>query len=161
MIEIREYDEAYANALSKIILSNLYTITVIDHGKAVVDRIARHFTEEKIKQNFPYRAKCYVALKDGKVIGTASLDNFRGNNVADRYMVCTVFVDMDYHKHGAGKKLMQMVEDYAKEIHAKELIILSSIYAVEFYRKLGYDYLDGIKQLNEEKEYTLIKYLCE
>lgn len=27
------------------------------------------------------------------------------------------------------------------------------------YRKLGYDYLNGKKELNEDKEYTLVKYL--
>lgn len=46
-----------------------------------------------------------------------------------------------------------------QEKYAKELYIPASIYGCEFYRKLGYDYLEGKKELNEDKEYTLVKYL--
>lgn len=63
--------------MSEIILSNLYTITIKDHGKEVVDRIARHFTEEKIKKNFPDGVKCFVAVDEDKVLGTASIDNIK------------------------------------------------------------------------------------
>ena len=157
MIEIKEYEEIYAKEMSDIILSNLYTITIKDHGKEIVDGIAKYFTEEQIKKNFDKRVKCYVAILDGKVVGTASLDDFHGNTVENRYMIKTVFVDMDYHKHGIGSQLMRKIEDYAKEIGTKEIIILSSIYALDFYLKLGYDFKDGLKTLNEEKEYTLIK----
>jgi hypothetical protein len=45
-----------------------------------------------------------------------------------------------------------------RDMGAKELHILSSIHACEFYRKLGFDYLNGIKKQNEEKEYMLVKY---
>ena len=75
---IKEYEEKYAKEMSEIILSNLYTITIKDHGKEVVDRIARHFTEEEIKKNFPKRIKCFVAIDEGKVLATASLDKVNG-----------------------------------------------------------------------------------
>ena len=54
---------------------------------------------------------------------------------------------------------IKKIENYARSVGAKELYIQASIYACEFYRKLGYDYLDGIKEQNEDKEYTLVKYL--
>lgn len=38
------------------------------------------------------------------------------------------------------------------------MIIPSSIYGCEFYRKLGFDYYNNDKSLNEDKEYTLVKY---
>ena len=73
-MEIKEYEEKYAKGMSEIITDNLYTINIKDYGKEVIDKIARHFTEEEIKKNFPQRVKCFVALKDEEVIGTASLD---------------------------------------------------------------------------------------
>ena len=55
--------------------------------------------------------------------------------------------------------LIKKIENYAKSIGVKELYILASIYGCEFYRKLGYDYLNDKKELNKDKEYTLVKYL--
>jgi predicted N-acetyltransferase YhbS len=157
MIEIKNYEDKYAKEMSDIILSNLYTINIKDHGKEVIDSIARHFTEDEINKNFPNRTKCLVALIDGKVVGTASLDNFRGNIVPNRYMIKTVFVNIKNQKQGIGKALMNAIEEYAKTIGTNDIIILSSIYALNFYKNLGYDFKDGSDVLNDEKEYTLIK----
>ena len=35
------------------------------------------FTAEEIKRNFPERVKCYVAVQNGKVVGTASIDEVK------------------------------------------------------------------------------------
>ena len=55
------------------------------------------------------------------------------------------------------KKLIENIESIAKEANCKELFIPSSVYACEFYRKFGFDYLNGKKVQNEDKEYTLVK----
>ena len=67
-MEIKEYEAKYAKEMSEIILDNLYTINIKDHGKEVIDKIAKHFTEEEIKINFPKRVKCFVAIDNGKVV---------------------------------------------------------------------------------------------
>ena len=74
IIQVVEYNGKYAKEMSEIILDNLYTINIKDYGKEMIDRIARHFTEDEIKKNFPNRVKCFVAIKNGKVVGTASID---------------------------------------------------------------------------------------
>ena len=112
-----------------------------------------------IKKNFPNRTKCFVAIENNKVIGTASISKFRGDETGGKYIILTVFVKMENHHQGIGKMLIQEIEKYAKSIGVKELVIPASIYGCEFYRKLGYDYLDGKKELNEDREYMLVKYL--
>ena len=158
MIEIKEYKEEYAKEMSEIILNNMYEINVKDHGKEVIDRISKHFTEEEIKNNFPNRTKCFVAVENNKVVGTASISKFRGDETGGKYIILTVFVKMENHHQGIGKMLIQEIEKYAKSIGVKELVIPASIYGCEFYRKLGYDYLDGKKEMNEDREYMLVKY---
>ena len=76
MIEIVEYKKEYAKELSEIILSNMYNINIKDHGKEVIDRISKDFTEDEIKKNFPKRTKCLVAVKNNEIVGTASIDKF-------------------------------------------------------------------------------------
>lgn len=164
-IQIREYEAKYAKGMSEIILSNLYTINIQDYGKEVIDHIARHFTEEEIKKNFPERVKCFVAMRNGKVVGTASMDKVKSlygiqvDDSTNKYLVLTVFIDINSHYQGIGRKLIERIEEYAKEIGAEELIIPASIHGVEFYKKLGYDYLNGNKELNKDGEYVLSKKL--
>lgn len=158
MIEIVEYKDEYAKDLSKIILSNMYKINIKEHGKEVIDKISRHFTEDEIKRNFPNRVKCLVALKDNKiVVGTASIDKYRGDKTGTKYILLTVFVKMEEHHQGIGRKLIENIEEIALNMGCKQLVIPASVYACEFYRKFGFDYLDGKKVQNEDKEYILVK----
>ena len=157
MFEIVEYENDYAKGLSEIIMDNLYKINIKEHGKDIIDRISRLFTEDEIKRNFPNRTKCLVALKNNEVIGTASLDRYNGDTTGKKYILLTVFVKMENHHQGIGKKLIQSIEKVAVNIGCKELVILASVYACEFYRKFGFDYLDGKKIQNGDKEYILVK----
>ncbi len=157
MIEIVEYKNEYAKELSEIILSNMYKINIKEHGKDVIDRISKYFTEDEIKKNFPNRTKCLVALEDNEVVGTASIDKYRGDETGKKYIILTVFVKIQKHHQGIGRKLIENIEDIAMNIGCRELVIHASVYASEFYRKFGFDYLDGKKIQNEDKEYILTK----
>lgn len=157
MFEIVEYNNDYAKELSEIVLDNMYKINIREHGKDVIDKIAKHFTVEEIKKNFPNRTKCLVALEDNEVVGTASIDRFKGDTTGEKYILLTVFVKMDNHHQGIGKKLIKSIEEIAVNIGCKELVVPASVYACEFYRKFGFDYLDGKKIQNEDKEYILVK----
>ena len=157
MIKIVEYNNDYAKELSEIILDNMYKINIKEHGKEVIDRISKHFTEDEIKKNFPNRTKCLVALKDNEVVGTASINKYKDDTTGEKYILLTVFVKIRNHHQGIGKKLIQNIEEIAVNLGCKELIIPASVYACEFYRKYGFDYLDGKKIQNEDKEYILVK----
>ena len=159
MIEIKEYQEKYAKEISNIVITNMYEINIKDHGKEIINKLSKHFTEEEIKKNYPKRTKNYIAIEENKVVGTISIDKFRGDLTGTKYIILTVFVKIEKHHQGIGTMLIKRIEDYAKSIGVKELYIPASIYGCEFYRKLGYDYLNGKKELNEDKEYTLVKYL--
>lgn len=157
MLEIAEYKEEYAKELSEIILDNMYKINIKEHGKDVIDKLSKHFTEDEIKKTFPNRTKCLVALKDNELVGTASIDRYRGDTTGKKYIILTVFVKMKNHHQGIGKELIQKIEEVAVNIGCKELVIPASVYACEFYRKFGFDYLGGKKIQNEDKEYIVLK----
>lgn len=162
-IQIIEYEEKYAREMSEIILSNLYTINIKDYGKEIIDSIAKHFTEDEIKKNFPNRVKCFIALKDGKVVGTASIDTIKDmygvkvENNDNKYIILTVFTKLENQHQGIGKLLISRIEEFALQIGANELLIPASIYGCEFYKKIGYDYYNGIRELNKDGEYVLSK----
>ena len=164
-MEIKEYEKKYAKEISEIILSNLYTINIKDYNKEMIDSIAQHFTENEIKNNFDKRVKCFVAIENNEVVGTASLDNIKemyGVNIPDdedKYIILTVFTKLTNHQQGIGTLLIKAIEKYALSIGAKELIIPASVYGCEFYRNLGYEFYNGKKELNKDGEYILSKRL--
>ena len=97
-----------------------------------------------------------MALDGEKVVGTAGLDKSWYSDDGE-YYVLTVFVDINYHKQGIGKMLIRKIEEYANELGAKRLVVPASIFGCEFYHKLGYEYVNGEKVLNEENMYIMEK----
>ena len=124
-----------------------------------------HFSSvEEIKKNFPYRIKCFVAVDEDKVLGTASIDNIKSmygvevENSNNKYIILTVFTHLEYQNQGIGKALIQKIDEYAEAIGAEEVLILASVYGLEFYRKLGYDFYNGNSSQNKDGEYILSKH---
>ncbi len=121
MIEIKEYDNKYADAMSKIIIQNLLEVNSKDYGLEFVRKSVKEFTPEEIKKNFSKRTKVFVALEYDKVIGTAGLDKSWYNDDGE-YWILTVFVDMAHHKQGIGRMLINEIEKFALTIPAKPCI---------------------------------------
>jgi len=71
----------------------------------------------------------YVALGEGRVLGTASL---QGNGIY------SLFVDPDYTHCGIGITLMKQLEQTALHNGHQHITLTSSITAVGFYLACGY-----------------------
>lgn len=153
-----DYNNKYAEQISNIITTNLLEINFQDYGIDFVKKHAEEFTASKVKESFSKRTKTFVVLENDIVVGTAGLDKSWYNDDGE-YWILSVFVDIQHHKKGIGKMLIHQIEDYAKEINAKKLVIPASITACEFYNKLGYKYKDGLKKLNSDKMYIMEKKL--
>lgn len=158
MIKIKEYNDKYAEEISKIIIQNLMEINSKDYGIEFVQKSSQEFTVSEIQKNFPKRTKVFVALDNNIVVGTAGLDKSWYNDDGE-YWILTVFVDVAHHKKGIGRLLINEVENFAKKITAKKLVVPSSIYGCEFYHNLGYNYQNGKKELNENQMYIMEKIL--
>ncbi len=158
MLEIKDFENKYAEEISKIVVQNMLEINSKDYGIEFCENSAKDFTVDKVLEDFNKRTKVFVALENDDVVATASLDKSWYNDDGE-YWILTVFVDIAHHKQGIGKMLIQKIEDFAKEMNFKKLVIPSSITACEFYHKLGYEYKDGKKELNQDKMYIMEKYL--
>lgn len=149
-VEIIEYEDRYAEELSKIIIQNLLEVNSKDYGIEFVQNFSKEFTPEEIRKVLPERTKVFVALENHKVVGTASTDKSWYNDNGE-YWILAVFVDTAHHKQGIGKMLINEIEKFALTISAKKLVIPASI--------TGYEYANNKKELNEEQMYIMEKYL--
>lgn len=64
----------------------------------------------------------------------------------------------EIHGNGIGKVIIQTLEQDELYLQSSQVEIPASITATEFYRKFGYDYKSGIKELDDEQHYRMEKY---
>lgn len=73
-------------------------------------------------------------------------------------IILTVFVLPEYHGKGIGRNILHTLEQDKLFTRAKRVEIPASITACEFYRKFGYDFKNGNKQLDDEGHYRMEKF---
>jgi GNAT superfamily N-acetyltransferase len=122
--EIRRATAADARAVHEIVMLALRETNARDYPASVIDRLILTLPERIASKLEEWLA--YVALVDGQVVGTASLNG---------QTVSSVFVHPDYQRRGIGTKLMDAVEQAAQ---SNSLGVQTSITAQPFYAKRGF-----------------------
>ena len=101
---------------------------------------ASKFTPQTLEE-YSKNSKMYVALENGKVVGTLRVDKNNKGNEFD-YVLLTIFVLPDCFNRGIGSALVNAGENYVKTLGGKSISIPSSVDACKFYEKLGYYYVN-------------------
>lgn len=116
---------------------------------------ANPYDAEKVLNVASY-AHMYVFEFDGKIIGTGSISSFWGSETES--ILLSIFVLPEFHGKGVGRKIINILETDEFYVRASRIEIPASITATEFYRKFGYDYKNGVKELDNEHHYRLEKF---
>ena len=146
--KIVDYKKEYTPALSDIITRNLTEINSKDYSHEIMKNLALDFTPEKIDE-FSNNRKVFVALDNNTPVGIAcAAKDIYGND--NDYVILTVFILPELHDKGIGANLISKCEQYVKNVSGLKITIPASITAHEFYKKLGYDYLDPNKNPNAD-----------
>ena len=98
----------------------------------------------------------YVFETDQKIVGTGSISSYWGSETES--ILLTIFVLPEYHGKGVGSKIIETLEQDELFTRAKRIEIPASITAVDFYKRFGYDYKNGVQELDEENHYRLEKF---
>ncbi len=143
-IDIRPALLTDAQTLSQLVRDVLYASNLADYGAANVARVAGHFGPEGVKVMLRDRLETWVALCEGRVVGTASLDLSEDGQTA---IVKTFFVDAGSQRAGVGSRLFAVLSAKARACGASRFTVRSSIAAQRFYENLGFvairDHWDG------------------
>ena len=87
----------------------------------------------------------YVAEESGEIIGVAGFQKESGT-------VAGIFVDPIKQSNGTGSRLMNKIEEKAREESLEKMETLASLEAVKFYKKNGYKITDERDQEIEGKD---------
>ncbi|QDL92061.1 GNAT family N-acetyltransferase [Paroceanicella profunda] len=142
-IEIRRAGADDAAAASAVICAALRETLARAYPTEVIERAAGAFAPGPLAALFAART-AFVALRDGAVVGTASLE---GTSVR------SVFVSPALHRAGVGRRLMAAVEAEARARGIARLEVPAALPAVPFYTSLGYR---PLREIHDGHETTLL-----
>lgn len=148
-ILLHRFKEHEAKKVSSIIQNNLVQINSKDYPEEVINRMCETFTPGYIVKMSKQR-KMYVALIDDVIVGTASIEDDT---------IYTVFVDVQYHGKGIGKKLMSLLEEIAANNGLQLVKLPASITALKFYEGLGYSAVAEVESGEFGRNIIMEKYL--
>lgn len=154
-VKIREYQDQDAEAIVQLINRNFKEVNVKDYGKDVVDELVRTHDVKWFRGLASY-ATVYCFCIGDEIVGVGSISSFWGSE--SESIILTVFVQPELQGQGIGRLIIQTLEKDILFTRAKRVEIPASITGTEFYRKLGYEYKGGIKELDEEGHYRLEKF---
>ena len=154
-MEIRLFKQEDAVETAQVIAETLRTSNSKDYSqKYIEDNISSHAADVLIE-----RAKeghMYVVCDKSRIVGCGAIAGYWGSTTES--ILLTIFVLPEYQGKGIGKQIIHTLENDEFFLRAKRIEIPASITAVKFYRKMGYDYKNGITELDDEQLYRLEKF---
>lgn len=154
-VRVRRFQTEDAQKVRNLIVRNFLEVNSKDYGRKAMEKLAEIYGVEKILQIASY-AHMYVFELESEIVGVGSISSFWGSKTES--ILLTIFVLPELHGNGIGRRIIQTLEQDELFIRAGRIEIPASITATEFYRKFGYDYKNGRKELDEEQHYRLEKY---
>ncbi|TGD96421.1 GNAT family N-acetyltransferase [Methylobacterium nonmethylotrophicum] len=137
--EIRPATADDAAEISHVVLSALHESNAADYSPEIIARVARSFTPERVAAQIATR-QVFVAVEAGRIVGTASRDGA---------VVRAVFIAPDAQRRGIGRALMADIERAARAAGVAKLTLQSSLTAVHFYGRLGFQVLTELRHGDE------------
>lgn len=154
-MDIRRFQNDDAIELAEVISTTLRTTNIKDYSPEYIENDISFLTAEKLIERSNW-TNLYVVCDDNKIIGCGAIGSYWGKE--DESSLFTIFVLPEYQGKGIGRKIIETLEKDDYFLKARRIEIPSSITAVEFYRKMGYDYKNGIAELDDERLYRLEKF---
>ena len=154
-VKARRFKKEDAKEVRNLIVRNFLEINSKDYDLSTMEKLTKVYDEEKVLNVASY-AHMYVFEFEEKIVGTGSISSFWGSEI-ESILLC-VFVLPEFHGKGIGRKIINTLEQDEFYVRANRIEIPASITATEFYRKFGYDYKDGVKELDDEHHYRLEKF---
>lgn len=140
-VTLRKFRKGDEFAVSDVICTTLAISNRKDYSPEFIEENIKSHSSEVIAERAK-DAHFYVACDGDKVIGCGGITGYWGSN-EESYLI-SIFVLPDYQGKGLGRRIVETLEadEYFRRAWRTE--VGSSLTAVSFYRKMGYEYKNGI-----------------
>ena len=152
---IRRFCEADSEQVSAMIIQTLKTSNSKDYSAETISALEKKMQPSGVLERASW-THFYVAEEGNHIIGCGAIGPYWGSETESSLF--TIFVLPACQGKGVGRKIIETLEQDEFFLRAKRVEVPASITAVDFYRKLGYEYKNGIDRPDEERLYRLEKY---
>ena len=157
-IYIRRFEKDDAQIVADLIGTTLSVSNSKDYPPEFIkENIESH--SEQVIVDWANESYFYVAVAGDSIIGCGGITGYWGSTT-ESYLV-SIFVLPEYQHRGVGKQIVESLEadEYFKRAWRTE--VGSSLTAVDFYRRLGYQYKNNVMTPDEFGVVRLEKIECE
>ena len=152
---IRRFREADAEQVSAMIIHTLKTSNSKDYSADDINVLEKQMQSAGVSERASW-THFYVVEEDDAIIGCGAIGPYWGSETESSLF--TIFVLPEYQGKGVGRKIIETLEQDEFFLRAERVEVPASITGVGFYRKLGYEYKNGIDNPDEERLYRLEKF---
>lgn len=154
-MEIRLFKQEDATEVAQVVAETLKRSNSKDYSHEYIDEnISSHSAEVLIER--AQTSHMYVVCDKERIVGCGAIAGYWGSTTES--ILLTIFVLPEYQGKGVGRHIIHTLEHDEYFLRAKRIEIPASITAVGFYRRMGYEYKNGIAQLDDEQVYRLEKF---
>ncbi len=151
---IRRFRADDAQEVAALVAQTLRTVNSRDYSQEYIEAtVSSHSAgvlTERAKQGH-----MYVACDGARIVGCGAIAGYWGSETES--ILLTIFVLPAYQGRGIGRRIVQTLERDEFFLRAKRIEVPASITAVGFYRKMGYDFKNGLDEIDQEQVYRMEK----
>ena len=152
---IRRFQKDDAEKVSEMIIRTIKTSNSKDYSEAAVAELEKQMQPEMLMDRAGW-THFYVAEENDSIIGCGAIGPYWGSETESSLF--TIFVLPACQGKGIGRQIIETLEQDEYFLRAKRVEVPASITAVDFYRRLGYDYKNGVDHPDEERVFRLEKF---
>ena len=152
---IRRFRENDAEKVSSMIIRTERITNSKDYSEEWINAFEKRVQPSLILERAGW-THFYVVEENDTIIGCGAIGPCWGSETESSLF--NIFVLPEYQGNGIGRKIIETLEQDEYFLRAKRTEVAASITAVNFYRKLGYDYKNGVDRPDKELNYRLEKF---
>ena len=153
-MKIRRFRDEDAQKTSAMIVKTLRTSNAADYPPEIIEALCTKMSPEWILSHSAVD-HIYVAEEDGAIVGCGATGPHHGKE--DECGLYMIFVSPEYQRRGIGRAIVETLERDELFLRSRRVGLAASITGLGFYLKLGYDFKNGEKELDEDLLYHLEK----
>ena len=140
-ITLRRFQKGDEFAVSYVICTTLAISNITDYPHEFIEENIKSHSQEMIAA-LAAEANFYVAMDWKTIIGCGGITGYWGST--EESYLTSIFVLPDYQGKGVGRKIMEALETDEYFRRAWRTEVGSSLTAMRFYKKMGYEFKNGI-----------------
>ena len=152
---IRRFRENDAEKVSSMIIRTERITNSKDYSEEWINAFEKRVQPSLILERAGW-THFYVVEENDTIIGCGAIGPYWGSETESSLF--SIFVLPEYQCKGIGRKIVETLEQDEYFLRTKRTEVAASITAVNFYRKLGYDYKNGVDRPDKELNYRLEKF---